>query len=65
MGLKTSTYQGKWLHVNSLSKEKQKEKGNNGYMPCCPASGTCSVFGSTSPHGPHLKHVRNYKVSMT
>ena len=65
MGLKTSTYQGKWLHVNSLSKEKQKEKGNNGYMPCCPASGTCSVFGSTSPHGPHLKNVRNYKVSMT
>ena len=25
----------------------QKEKGNNGYMPCCMSSGTCLVLGST------------------
>ena len=27
--------------------KKQKEKDNNGYMPCCSSFGTCSVFGYT------------------
>ena len=33
-GPKTYTYLRKWLHVSSLSKKKQKEKDNKGYMPC-------------------------------
>ena len=46
-GSKTCTYLRKWLHVSSLSKKKQKEKGNKGYMPCWLSSGTCLVSGFT------------------
>ena len=30
----------------SIQKNK-KEKGNNGYVPCCRSSKTCSISGST------------------
>ena len=57
--LKTCTYLRKWLHASSLSKKKQKQKRNKGYMPCCPSFNTCSVFGSTRSSFENFRKIKN------
>ena len=59
-GSKTCTYLRKWLHANSLSKKKQKEKATTFI---CLVDHPPELAWYLVLLGPRLKNLRNYKVN--